>query len=42
MNLLFDFTVDKARKRYSLRENLLPTYLWYGMPLPKQKCLTSG
>jgi hypothetical protein len=41
-NLLFDFTVDKATKTVFITRNLMPTFRWYGMLLPKQKSLTNG
>jgi hypothetical protein len=42
MNLLFDFTVDKATKPFTLPVNLPPTSISSGMPLQKRKCWTSG
>jgi hypothetical protein len=41
-NLLFDFIVDEATKKYLLRENLQPNYPWFGTHLPHLKSLTNG
>ena len=41
-SLLFDFTVDKAKKIYSQQENLQPTFHWFGTPSQYKKSLTNS